>query len=115
VAYVDSWQDAPSASPTRRVTVPSWPGQAACAVSVVALALLIWRPGTPAYVIGYLLGAIAGPVLAVAYRFVAENRRKDPWFVRTSGPSRLVLVSVLAGIAIGLGHAWLLATELAKV
>lgn len=115
MTYVDSWNDMASATPGRRVTVPSWPGRVACAVAVAALALLVWRPGTPGYVVGYLLGDIVVPGLAVAYRHSAESRRKDPWFVRTSGPGRLLLVAVLAGVLIGLGNAWLLATELAKV
>lgn len=114
MAFVDSLLNTGPTS-ANRVTAPNWPARTAAVVCLVAIALLVWRPNTPALVVGYVLGAVACPALAVVHRFMTENRRKSPWYVRTSGSGRVLLVAVLTGVAVGVLHAWLLATELAKI
>lgn len=96
------------------VSVARWPGYVAVVATLTATALLLFTPGTAGYATGYILGAVVGPVLAVAHRFSVESRQKSPWFVRSLIPGRIIAAAVGLGLAVGLIHAWLLATELAK-
>lgn len=114
MSFIDATRTAAPSGASASVTVARWPGIMALAAAGLALVLLVWSPATWAYAVGYVLGAVVGPVAAVAHRFSFESRQKNPWFVRTLTPGRVIAGSVLVGLAIGLAHAWFLATELAK-
>jgi hypothetical protein len=96
------------------VSVDRWPGYVAVAATATAVALLLWTPGTYGYAAGYILGAVVGPMMAVTHRFSFESRQKSPWFVRSLTPGRVLAAAVGSGLGVGVAHAWLLATELAK-
>ncbi len=97
------------------VRVPAWPGAVAAAAALVSAGLLVVASGQPVVcVVGYLLGAVAAPALAVVHRVLAERARKHPWFVYAARPGQMVMLALALGMAAGLGHAWFLATELAK-
>ena len=114
MSFIDASSTVAQSSGTGSVSVARWPGYVAVTATCAAIALLLLTPGTVGYAAGYVLGAVVGPVMAVAHRFSFESRQKNPWFVRSLTPGRLIAAAVGLGLAVGLVHAWLLATELAK-
>jgi len=96
------------------VRVAAWPGYTGLVASAVSVLLLIANPATWGPVLGYVLGAVITPGLAVAHRYSLESRQKNPWFVRARRPGQIVVAALVIGMVAGIGHTWLLATELAK-
>lgn len=68
------------------------------------------------YALGYLLAAIGAPFLAGLHRQHVERARgeADGLFVVPHWVLRAQVALIVGGIAIGLVHAWFLATELAS-
>jgi hypothetical protein len=115
MSFLDDREIAAPLAPGEPVRIPSWPGFFGVVVGLLSLLIAIVGKGDVALLgAGYVLGAVAAPALAVAHRYFAEARRKDPWFVGSSRPGRVIALGVGVGLAAGLANAWLLATELAK-
>ena len=114
VAFLgETHQDASDAAVS--VRVPTWPAYAALLSSLLAAGLLVQASGRPVIAgLGYVFGAVITPVFAVAHRILYESTRKNPWFVHSEIPGRIVIVALTIGLVAGMGHAWFLATELAK-
>jgi hypothetical protein len=98
-----------------RATPPSWPVIVAglCAVAATLL-ILPGRDHLGLAIGGYCLGALATPLLTVIYRFARQSVAKNPFFVPRLILDRVLYGFVLLGICVGIVHAWLIATELAK-
>jgi hypothetical protein len=65
-------------------------------------------------VLGYGLGALVTPVLAVLHRFKKQAALKSVYYVGRVRYEHLALIALCVGVLAGLCHAWLAATELAK-
>jgi hypothetical protein len=113
VAFLGNTQQ--GAAPAVSVRVPAWPGRAALLSSLIAAGLLILASDRLVVsALGYVFGAVITPAFAVAHRYLYESARKNPMFVYSSLPGRLVFAALTIGLLSGVGHAWFLATELAK-
>ena len=102
--------------PAEPAHAPSWPVYAAVAAALGSAASLVWAlQGHVLWgVVGYLLGALATPLLMVAHRLLRRGARKDPYYVPRPRLERVLVAATGAGIVLGMAHAWFVATELAK-
>jgi len=87
-------------------------GAAAAACALV----LLGQSGPAANISGFLVGALAGPVLLVWF-LVVDSRRRDggrfgDWRWLPSRPT--VSVVALAGWVAGAAHVWFLAAEMTR-
>lgn len=95
---------------------PVWPVVSLGVLLVVALALALLARSAGGWVypaLGYALGALGAAALLPIYRLLARSRQGRT-FRRSPGLDRLALALACAAFAVGLGCAFLLATELAK-
>lgn len=114
MAFLD---DFPDSAPQLGVSsaVSRWPALSAFGSAVVAAALLAPVVRTEwLFVAGYAIGCVLVPLFAVIHRVLFQQRRKSPWFIHSTTPGRLVAAALVLGVSAGVGHTWLLATELAK-
>lgn len=105
-----------SESDVRSVHARTWPVYGAV-LAAVGSALVLWwaaQGNVPVGVTGYVLGALATPLLMVAFRLLRRSASKDPCFVPRPQLERMLTVATGLGIVIGVVHAWFVATELAK-
>ncbi len=102
--------------PAAPVHAPAWPVYGAAAAALVSAIALTWASQGDGLwgVVGYVLGAVATPLLMVAYRLLRRPARKNPYYVPRPRLERLLVVATAAGIVVGVLHAWFVATELAK-
>lgn len=99
----------------RPVRPPLTPSISALVTSVTAAALLAPARDHLAFAIaGYILGALVSPVLVVVHRFTARAAKRQPTYVLRPRIKWIVMAALLLGVTAGLGHAWYIATELAK-
>jgi hypothetical protein len=91
------------------------------AVVLVASVLLLLAgqlllSADPRYALGYVLAAVGAPVLVGLHRQHVERARgeADGLFVVPHWVLQAQVALIVGGIATGLVHAWLLATELAS-
>jgi hypothetical protein len=105
-----------TAAPAEPVHAPAWPLYAAVAAAAGSALALVWASDRHLVwgVIGYLLGALATPLLTVAHRLLRRRARKNPWYVPRRGLERAMVAATAVGILLGTVHAWYVATELAK-
>ncbi len=98
------------------VHAPLWPVYGACAAAVLSAVALVWAAQLQVWwgVLGYLLGGLVTPLFTVAYRMLRRRARKDPYYLPRPTWERVLLAATVTGIALGVGHAWFVATELAK-
>jgi hypothetical protein len=106
-------------APAGPVRAAAWPVLAAAAAAAVASALVVpalarTGPLVTLSLLGYVLGALATSVLAVVHRWKSRTIRTNPRRVVVAWHPRLVTAALALGIAAGMVHAWLLATELAR-
>ncbi|MBF4765000.1 hypothetical protein ISU07_17855 [Nocardioides islandensis] len=115
MSFLNDAGSAALVTPDSRVRAATWPGYTAVITGCCSAAMaFLGHANLLMLGLGYVLGAVITPVLAVFYRVIFENRRKDPWFVRSTRPGRVMTLGVLFGVAAGMVNAWLLATEFAK-
>lgn len=86
---------------------------AAGAALVVAALCLVPR-SLVLSVIGYLLAPIAVTILVSWFRYRDARASQSPYYATQPGQMRLATVMVVVSFLIGLGHAWIIATEVAK-
>jgi hypothetical protein len=105
-----------SEAPAEPVHAPSWPVYAAVAAAIGSAVALVWASDNDivAGLVGYVLGALATPLLTVTYRLLRRTARKDPYYVPRLTLERVLSTATSAGIVLGVVHAWFVATELAK-
>jgi hypothetical protein len=105
--------------PDGRVAAASWPVRAAATVAAASAMLLVpahWGDGPLVAVsaLGYGLGALAAPLLAVLFRWDRQKVRANRRGVVIRWHEPVLHAALGVGITTGLVHAWLLATELAR-
>ncbi len=105
-----------SAPPVR---VPSWPVLAASTATALAGVLVLPAVAraeglVTVGLVGYLLGALVTPVLAVVARWQHQRASSSRRFVVVRWHARVLHAALGIGLAAGLVHAWLVATELAR-
>ena len=102
------------------VRAPSWPAQAALAAAILAALLVagdVMLDGRAAFtcaIVGYVVGALATPVLVQVYRFLRSAKNRSPWFNPSATLDRLSTTAMTTGLVSGAVHAFFIATELAK-
>lgn len=103
-----------------RVRAPWWPA-AASATAVVAAGVILLvalgsspGAGTLPTILGYAIGAVLPSIFSAIYRAQRNSRRVSPTFRPSPVLDRFVLTCSIVGFLVGLGNAFLLATELAK-
>lgn len=107
-------------APRPPVHAPLWPVVAATVAALLSALALPWavRPEVEQQLwwgaLGYVLGALATPLLTVAYRMGRRAARKNPYYVPRPRWERVLVTATVVGIALGILHAWFVATELAK-
>ena len=103
MSFLDDTRE--TAAPGATVRVPTWPGLAGVLAGVCSLitAFLADRV-VPLLVLGYVLGAVVVPALAVLHRYYAEARRKDPWFVGSPRSGAVITTAVVLGVTFGTGQ-----------
>jgi hypothetical protein len=108
----DVGYDEASASPRRTSGVPS----AAALVTAVlsAAALLPAQSDLLLAYLGYVLGALLAPLLVVMHRFAARSAARDLYYVVQPRLRWIAMSAFTMGVCAGAGHAWLIATALAK-
>jgi hypothetical protein len=84
------------------------------AATVIVSAALLLTQSLPISVLGYLIAPFATTALVSVYRWKDIERQQDPWYVRSTMQRRAVAVVLAVGFFVGLCHAWIIATELAK-
>lgn len=102
--------------PADSVHAPAWPVYGAVAAALGSAVALAWAAQGDVLwgVVGYVLGALATPLLMVAYRLLRRAARKNPYYVPRPRLERVLVAATSAGIVLGVVHAWFVATELAK-
>lgn len=102
--------------PADPVHAPAWPVYGAAAGAAGSAVALFWAAQGHVLggVAGYALGALATPLLLVAYRLLRRTARKNPYYVPRARLERVLVAATGAGIVLGVVHAWFVATELAK-
>lgn len=109
-----SW-DASTAGSVRPVKAPTWPIWMAVATAVASVLLLLPASSSSALAIaGYCAGAVLTPAFTVIFRFGKQSATQNPFYIPQRSAERLLQVALVVGILAGVGHAWLVATELAK-
>jgi hypothetical protein len=105
-----------SDAPADPVHVPVWPVHGAVAAALGSAVALVWSAQQQLVwgLVGYVLGAVVTPLLTVAHRLLRRTARKDPYYVPRPTWERLLVAATVAGIGLGIVHAWFVATELAK-
>jgi uncharacterized membrane protein YuzA (DUF378 family) len=109
----------PSAAHARPVRAPRWPVLGATGllgVSAVVLVLVVLGDQTSmlATSLGYATGAVGVSILVVVHRLRTQQVDHSPQY-QPSGPlAAAARVLLLLGLAVGLGNAYFLATEIAK-
>ena len=58
--------------------------------------------------------ALLSPVLVVVHRFTSRAAKRQPTYVVRTRVKWIVMAALALGVTVGLGHAWYIATELAK-
>jgi hypothetical protein len=108
----DVGYDETPASPRRTSRVPS----AAALVSAVlsASALLPAQSHLSLAYLGYVLGALVAPLLVVVHRFAVRSAARDLYYVMQPRLTWIAMTAFTIGVCAGAGHAWLIATALAK-
>lgn len=107
-------------TPSPPVHAPLWPVVGAVVAALLSALALPWaaRPEVEQQLwwgaLGYVLGALATPLLTVAYRMGRRAARKNPYYVPRPTWERVLVAATVAGITLGIAHAWFVATELAK-
>lgn len=96
-------------------TAPAWPVWSSLFSAAVAAALLLPAESSlPLALAGYAAGALVTPAATVAFRFGRQRAAKSPYYVLRSSLERWLVIALGVGILSGFGHAWLMATQLAK-
>lgn len=81
---------------------------------VVSAALLIPRSAATS-IAGYLLAPLIVTAAVSAYRFRDIRASQSPWYAASPKQRQLSTVILICSFLVGLGHAWLIATEIAKM
>ncbi len=63
---------------------------------------------------GYLLAPIVVTVLVCLYRAADIRASQSAWYLAQPGQRRLSTIILLLSFVVGLAHAWIIATEVAK-
>jgi hypothetical protein len=101
-----------SGTPRRTSGIPS---AAALATAVLsAAALLPAQSNLSLAYLGYILGALLVPLLVVVHRFAARSAARDLYYVMQPRLKWIAMSAFTLGVCAGAGHAWLIATALAK-
>lgn len=64
--------------------------------------------------VGYLLAPIVVTVLVSLYRAADIRASQSAWYLAQPGQKRLSTIILLVSFVVGLAHAWIIATEVAK-
>jgi len=110
----DPFAAAITVAPQRSAQAKSWPAIAALALGGLSLALLPVALPLSASVACYAVAALLAPALVVFYRVSERTAQQSVRYVRRQLPRRIAVLAVAMGLLAGAGHAWLIATELAK-
>ena len=97
---------------SRRASV--WPALLALCTVAVSVLLLLLTDGLAVWVTGYLLAAMLAPALVVLYRVRDRRAQDDVYYTRRQGPRRMAALAIASGLIVGVTHAWMIATEIAK-
>jgi hypothetical protein len=106
-------------APGKAVLAPAWP-LVVSALSVVlsgtllALAVGKGADDLPLFAWGYVCGAVVAVLFVIVFRNAKVAAQRNAWYSPRQRLSQAALVLITAGILLGVGHAWFLATELAK-
>jgi hypothetical protein len=108
----DVGYDEVAGSPRRTSGIPS---TAALVTAVLAAAALFPAQSnlSVAY-LGYVLGALLAPLLVVVHRFAVRSAARDLYYVVQPRLKWIAMAAFTIGVCGGAGHAWLIATALAK-
>jgi hypothetical protein len=108
----DVSHDEVSGSPRRTSGLPS---AAALVTAVLSAAALVPAQShlSLAY-LGYVLGALIAPLLVVVHRFALRSAARDLYYVSRPRLEWIAMSALAIGMCAGVGHAWLIATALAK-
>lgn len=87
---------------------------ASAACLIVSAALLLPRSATTS-IAGYLLAPLIVTAAVSAYRFRDIRASQSPWYAASPKQRQLSTVILICSFLVGLGHAWLIATEIAKM
>ena len=109
----------PSAAQTRPVRAPRWPVVGAAVLLAVSAAVLVLvvlgdQPSMLATGVGYVTGAIGVSLLVVVHRLRTQQIDHSPRYQPSSALAAAGRLVLLLGLAVGLGNAYFLATEIAK-
>jgi len=106
-------------TPAPAATAPVWPLVGAAASAAAAAGLFLWAfladvGHLSVAVSGYVLGGLVTTVWFVLHRVATQRAARSVWFSPRPALDRCAMALLGTGIAVGLVHAWALATELAK-
>lgn len=98
---------------------PTWPifGTATCvslSVAIVAAELTPLRESMPVSLAGYLLATLVAAMFVVLHRAKVQSAQRHQYYVARPSLDAWAVRLLAAGLALGLWHAYVLATEIAK-
>lgn len=64
--------------------------------------------------LGYILAPIVVTVMVSLYRAADIRASQSAWYLAQPGQKRLTTIVLLVSFVVGLAHAWIIATEVAK-
>lgn len=86
---------------------------AAVALLIASIALLAPR-ALPTSIAGYLLAPLGVTVLASLFRYKDVLASRSNTYVGNGNLQRIATVTVFLSFLVGIGHAWIIATDIAK-
>jgi hypothetical protein len=108
----DVGYDEVSGPPRRTSGIPSTAALVTAGCSAAALLPALANPSL-AY-LGYVFGALLAPLLVVVHRFAVRSAARDLYYVVQPRLKWVAMAALTIGVCAGAGHAWLIATALAK-
>lgn len=106
---------APAATPvdSRLVKAPVLLVALAGAALAISAMLLVFQ-GVWFSVAGYLLAPLVVTVLVSLYRFKDIHASQSVWYASSPKQRKISSILIVVSFVVGLGHAWVIATEVAK-
>ena len=99
----------------KNVMGETWPSLLAVPlVAAVAAGLFMGQQAVTFHAVAYAVAALVVPVLFVTHRVYEARARTSVWYVPRQWANGLALIAVTVALVLAAGHAWIVATELAK-
>lgn len=92
---------------------PAWLVWAAVGVLAISAGLLVGRSLTTS-VIGYLLAPLVVTALVSFFRYKDVLASRSNVYTKSPGLQRTATITVIISFLVGIGHAWFIATDIAK-